>query len=594
MKKIFLPMLSMVMVFVMAFSSMSVAFAGTSDASLENTIRKALESFEAKNETSDGDLMFFVYEQLPKNMQDSEIEIYRQKFNAATESNAGSITFYVAINGTLIPDESTEPLIATIKQLPKKEDLSSPGLDEEWSLVCKAIKALKVSNNLTKEQILAAAKKAVKNGSTCKISDSFYKRDATLDYNGTIQGSVVLTLKGKTREVGCDATIPALVNWPGKGISITREEWKILREVNRERAKKGAQLVTMVAPLQAACDIRGKECANYKLEPHKRPDGSMYSTAISGKFGQTNVGENIYLCTENTVATAERTMLGWMNSEGHRRNILNPRWNYIGIGTCKHAGVQIFAERKNPIVKYTTSTGKTTFKSVADMEKAYLIATDSAGRKSYLPLNTDYMKKVKGGYTLNLFSKKTIKIKVKQTAGEYTYSDVSAIDKNIVKWAAKNKLITPLNKKEFGPDTYVKKGEILYALHRLNGSPREGMKDSGNLFLDLDGSALYYSSVFWAKKNQIIDYGSLDAERGVPRGYALYYVWKSVGSPTAKKNSTFTDFRKDVFYADAVAWAQEKGIIADNGDHKFGGDDHICTRGEIARYLYYAYNKKNV
>ena len=35
--------------------------------------------------------------------------------------------------------------------------------------------------------------------------------------------------------------------------------------------------------------------------------------------------------------------------------------------------------------------------------------------------------------------------------------------------------------------------------------------------------------------------------------------------------------------------AQGKGIIKDNGDHKFSGDDHIFSRGELARYMYYAY-----
>ena len=73
------------------------------------------------------------------------------------------------------------------------------------------------------------------------------------------------------------------------------------------------------------------------------------------------------------------------------------------------------------------------------------------------------------------------------------------------------------------------------------------------------------------------------------RGQALYYVWLSVGSPKAKKATTFNDFRKEVYYAKAVAWAQEKKIYTDTGDQKFGGDDHLITRGEMARLIYYAY-----
>ncbi|MDO5303795.1 MAG: CAP domain-containing protein [Clostridia bacterium] len=593
-RRVFSTLMVLVMVFVMTIGSTALTWAGTGSAALESSIRKALESYEAKNETSDGDLMFFVYDLLPNDMKDAEIEIYRQKVEAATETSGGSISFYVAINGTLIPDEDSAPLVAKIKKLPKKEPLSSPELDEDWSLACKAIKALKVSNDLTADKIVAAVKKVVKNGSACKISDNFYKRDATLDNDGTIQGYVVLTLKGKTREAGCAATIPALKTWPKKGISINKEEWQILREVNRERAKKGLQLVTMVAPLQAACDTRGVECSKYLLEAHKRPDGSSYATAIPTKFGRNYVGENLYKCDPRYKVTQETTMVGWMNSAPHRRNILNSSWNYIGIGMYKQVGVQIFASRNTPIVKYTTSTGKTTFNSIADMEKAYLIATDSAGRKSYLPLNTDYMKKVKGGYTLKLYSRKTVKITVKQSASEFTYSDVAEKDKAIVKWAAKNKLVPPLTKTDFSPNTYIKKGEILYAIHRINGSPRDNLKGITNQFLDLGRDTQYYTAALWGKKQNFYDYGFLEPERGTPRGYALYYVWLSVGSPKAKKGSTFTDFRKEVFYAQAVAWAQEKGIIVDNGDHKFGGDDHICSRVELARYLYYAYNKKNV
>ena len=49
------------------------------------------------------------------------------------------------------------------------------------------------------------------------------------------------------------------------------------------------------------------------------------------------------------------------------------------------------------------------------------------------------------------------------------------------------------------------------------------------------------------------------------------------------------DFRPQVFYADAVAWAEAKGIIKNSGDNRFGGDGP-CTRVEMARYMYYAYN----
>lgn len=56
----------------------------------------------------------------------------------------------------------------------------------------------------------------------------------------------------------------------------------------------------------------------------------------------------------------------------------------------------------------------------------------------------------------------------------------------------------------------------------------------------------------------------------------------------ASQKSTFTDYKDWVFYADAVAWAESKGIIKDNGDHKFRPDDAV-TRVELAKFIYYAY-----
>ena len=581
--------LTVVMVLTMTAGSTAVSWAGSDMSAIESSIKAALGSYEASQTTSDGDLMFFVYELLPDDMKDKEIEIYRDRFEAATTEKDGKILFYVAIDGTLIPDEDAAPLEARIPKLPKQEDLSSPQLDEDWSLAAKAMKKLKVSNSLTKAQLLSAAKGAIKNGSKCEWKEGFYKEDATADKEGKIQGYLQLSLNGKYREVLYSEKVPMLATNMPKVISVNKEEWRVLRETNRERFKQGKSLLTMIGQLQKACDTRGKECVKYELKPHYRPDGSKFNTAIPSSFGKSNAGENLYNCSKGVAVTGQSSIFEWMNSDAHRKNLLNSKWNYIGVGIDDNVGVQIFAKRSTPIVKYTTSTGKTSFNSITAMENAYLICTDSSGRKSYIPLDTDYMKKVKGGYTIKLYSKKTVKIKVKESASEFTYSDVSSADKAAVKWAVKNKIITPLNKKEFAPDVRVTKGELFYAIHRANGSPRTGLKGIQNWFVDLKGAAPYYTAVFWAKKTGLIDYGQFSGEGTQTRGEGLYYIWKSIGSPTAKTKTTFTDFRSDVFYAKAVAWAQEKGIIKDNGDHKFGGDDHIFSRGELARYMYYAY-----
>ena len=584
-------LLMLVVVFSMTMGSAAVAWAGTDMSAIESAIKDALKSYEAKQTTSDGDLMEFVWKSLPSGTKYSTIDIYRDKFIAATEDTDGSITFYVALDDELVTEEGN-PFTARIPKLGKVPDNTLPAeLEADWLLAGKALTKVSISNATTKEQFLSAARAAVKNGSTCELSgNKFYKVDATTDKEGSITIYIAVSLNGKTKELRHSKKIPMLgTNRPSKSISVNTEEWRILRETNKERFREGKKLLTMVGALQKACDTRTAECVKYNLEAHRRPDGSLYKTAIPSSYGTGSTGENLYSCNKGVSVTGESAMFAWMNSTPHRKNILNSNWNYIGIGVEDNIGVQIFSKKSSKIVKYTTSAGKTTFNSVSEMEDAYLICTDSAGRKSYLPLDKDYMKKVSDGYTLNLNSSKTIKIKVKSSTSSGTYSDVASKDKAAVKWVVKKKIMKPLNSNEFRPTVACTKGEVFEYIYKANGSPRTGLKGIKNWFVDLKSTDSYYYAVFWAKKNGYIDYGQFSGEQLFTRGEALYYVWLSVGSPKAKKATTFNDFNKDVFYAKAVAWAQEKKIITDSGDHKFGGDEQLATRGEMARLLYYAY-----
>ncbi|MFR8164768.1 MAG: CAP domain-containing protein [Enterocloster sp.] len=65
---------------------------------------------------------------------------------------------------------------------------------------------------------------------------------------------------------------------------------------------------------------------------HTRPDGRDFSTALSEAGASFRVsGENIAYGQRS----AEQVMDVWMNSAGHRANILNPGYSRIGIGHVK-------------------------------------------------------------------------------------------------------------------------------------------------------------------------------------------------------------------------------------------------------------------
>lgn len=116
---------------------------------------------------------------------------------------------------------------------------------------------------------------------------------------------------------------------------------EVLNLVNAERAKVGVAPLRLSDDLQAASAIRAREIVGYFS--HTRPDGSSCFTVIKNK-GRT-CGENIAAGN----ASAYDTVAQWMNSDGHRANILNPAFRELGVGYAyddysdyRHHWVQLF------------------------------------------------------------------------------------------------------------------------------------------------------------------------------------------------------------------------------------------------------------
>lgn len=110
-----------------------------------------------------------------------------------------------------------------------------------------------------------------------------------------------------------------------------REEYvnEVFRLVNVERAKEGLKPLTLDTKLCSAAQKRAVEISAMTEIEHIRPDGTAWHTILNEmNISYNYAGENIaggYLTPEDVVE-------GWMNSEGHRKNILNPYFNKIGIG----------------------------------------------------------------------------------------------------------------------------------------------------------------------------------------------------------------------------------------------------------------------
>ena len=114
---------------------------------------------------------------------------------------------------------------------------------------------------------------------------------------------------------------------------------EVLRLVNIEREKAGLSHLTTNSSLTAAANKRAQETKT--SFSHTRPNGSKFSTVLQ-EYGVSyrTAGENIAYGQRSP----QEVVTGWMNSPGHRANILNGSFNKIGIGVYQSNGVIYWAQ----------------------------------------------------------------------------------------------------------------------------------------------------------------------------------------------------------------------------------------------------------
>lgn len=119
---------------------------------------------------------------------------------------------------------------------------------------------------------------------------------------------------------------------------------QVVRLVNEERAKEGLAPLTIDEGLTAAGNVRAQEIVtNFS---HTRPDGTSFATAIQEQgVSYRRSGENIAWGQRSP----EEVVNAWMNSSGHRANIMNANFTRIGVGHYQNGSgtnywVQLFAD----------------------------------------------------------------------------------------------------------------------------------------------------------------------------------------------------------------------------------------------------------
>lgn len=114
---------------------------------------------------------------------------------------------------------------------------------------------------------------------------------------------------------------------------------RIVNLVNEERAKAGLNPVTLDTAASNAALVRSKEIVS--SFSHTRPNGSSFTTALKEQgISYRLAGENIAWGQK----TPEQVMEAWMNSSGHRANILKESFTHIGVGYYQKNGINYWTQ----------------------------------------------------------------------------------------------------------------------------------------------------------------------------------------------------------------------------------------------------------
>jgi uncharacterized protein YkwD len=129
--------------------------------------------------------------------------------------------------------------------------------------------------------------------------------------------------------------------------------------LNRERTRRGLKRLTESPQLRKTASNFSEAMVRENFFDHVSPGGSTLlsrvrgSTAYLQNVGSWALGENIAWGT-GELATPAETMKGWMESSGHRHNILTRRFRHVGIGIALGAPVDAQGQAA---ATYTTDFG---------------------------------------------------------------------------------------------------------------------------------------------------------------------------------------------------------------------------------------------
>ncbi|WP_232668665.1 CAP domain-containing protein [Pseudonocardia sp. TRM90224] len=133
-------------------------------------------------------------------------------------------------------------------------------------------------------------------------------------------------LAGLARDFGVTVDDEGTPDAPGAPSDLVLE---VVAATNVERARHRLRPLTVDARLTAAAQAHTEDMVRRGFFAHENPDGKqVWDRALAAGYAYRKVAENIAAGQR----TAAEVVQGWMDSPGHRRNILDGDLTQIGVG----------------------------------------------------------------------------------------------------------------------------------------------------------------------------------------------------------------------------------------------------------------------
>ncbi|PCN57068.1 sporulation protein, partial [Clostridioides difficile] len=109
--------------------------------------------------------------------------------------------------------------------------------------------------------------------------------------------------------------------------------------VNIERSKAGLNPLTLDSSISNVATKKSQDMIDNNYFSHNSPTyGSPFDMLKKFGISYKTAGENIAMGQK----TPKEVVNAWMNSEGHRKNIMNPNFSKIGVGVAQKSGGSIY------------------------------------------------------------------------------------------------------------------------------------------------------------------------------------------------------------------------------------------------------------